>query len=365
VPEAILQRHFSFLRRLVIEPVQVVVFGSVAVICALEDLGAWSLVIGNYAGFLVSSTLAWILVRWRPKWHQVSFAMWRELVAFGRHIFASTAILQLGEQVADTAIVGRGLGTAPLGQYRYAFRIAATPFQLLLAGASYVVYPAFARIATEPERLRAAFLRALRWMCAFGFPAGLILIPLGPAIAVLVFGDVWLPAGHAAVAMCLYTGAGAISSAASEGLKAEGRPDALVRMHTITAATTATAMLALLPLGLSAVAAGLSIGALAGAIYALVATRRVLSIPIRPMLQEIWPPFASGAVMALVLLPIDRLVLQPAEQSTVLGLAYLALEGLAAIAIVAASMRLLAPAAFADITGTVGSRAAGALRGRQ
>ncbi len=358
VPEAILQRQFSFLRRLVIEPVQVIVFGTVAVVCAAQGLGPWSLVIGNYAGFAVSSTLAWALIRWRPKRSQISFAMWRELVSYGRHIFASTAILQLGEQVADTAIVGRGLGTAALGQYRYAFRIAATPFQLLLAGASYVVFPAFARIAADRERLQAAFLRSLRWMCIFGFPSGLILIPLGPALAVLVFGEVWLPAGQAAVAMCLYTGAGAISSIASEGLKAEGRPDALVRMHTVTAAVTATFMLALLPLGLSAVAAGMSIGATAGALYALRATRRILGIPFRSLIHEIWPPALAGTLMALILLPIDRLLLDPTSHGTFVGLCLTAAEGLAGIVIFTGFMHLFAPHAVSELVTTVRERIA-------
>ena len=39
--------------------------------------------------------------------------MWRELVAYGRHIFFATSILRLGEQAADTLIVGRGLGKSP------------------------------------------------------------------------------------------------------------------------------------------------------------------------------------------------------------------------------------------------------------
>ncbi|MEZ5061021.1 MAG: lipopolysaccharide biosynthesis protein [Solirubrobacterales bacterium] len=363
VPEAILQRRFSFLRRLVIEPIQVVVFGTVAVVCAVKGLGPWSLVIGNYAGFAVSSGLAWALVRWRPQRRLVSFAMWRELVAFGRHIFTSTAILQLGEQVADTAIVGRGLGTAPLGQYRYAFRIAATPFQLLLAGASYVIFPALSRIATDRERLRGAFLRSLRWMCIFGFPAGLILIPLGPALAVLVFGDVWRPAGEAAIAMCLYTGAGAITSITSEGLKADGRPDMLVRMHAITTGVTAGSMLALLPLGLTAVAAGLSLGGVAGALYALRATRLQLGVPLRSTWREIWPPALAGTVMALVLLPLDRLVLDPTSHGTFAGLCLVGLEGLAGAAIFTAAMHLLAPHSVAEFVTEIRARIAARTQG--
>jgi PST family polysaccharide transporter len=356
VPDAILQRRFSFLRRLVIEPVQVIAFGTVAVVCAVSGLGAWSLVIGNYAGFAFSSSLGWILVRWRPRRHLVSFAMWRELVAFGRHVFASTAILQIGEQVADTAIVGRGIGTAALGQYRYAYRIASTPFSMLLAGASYVVFPACARIAQDRARLQAAFLRSLRWMCIAGFPSGLILVPLGPALATLVFGDVWLDAGRAAMAMCAYTGAGAISSVASEALKAEGRPDRLVRMHSFNAVVTAGTMLALLPLGLTAVAAGLSAGAIAGAIYAIFAMDRVVGVRPRAMLREIWPPAVASVTMALLLLPLDREVLQPATHGTFAGLLLVLAEGIAGILIFAGLMRVLAPHSAAELRSLVSAR---------
>ena len=75
--------------------------------------------------------------------------MWRELVGFGRHVFAATAILRAGEQ-SDALIVGRVIGTSALGQFRYAFRLASAPFLLLLATASYVLYPGL-----RPDRGRA------------------------------------------------------------------------------------------------------------------------------------------------------------------------------------------------------------------
>ena len=44
VPSAILQRSFSFRRRMIIEPVQVVVFGTVAIVAAARASapGPWS-----------------------------------------------------------------------------------------------------------------------------------------------------------------------------------------------------------------------------------------------------------------------------------------------------------------------------------
>ena len=56
--------------------------------------------------------------------------------------------MRTGEQ-SDTVIVGKFLGEAPLGQFRYAVRLAMTPFQLLLAAAAYVLFPAFSRISAE------------------------------------------------------------------------------------------------------------------------------------------------------------------------------------------------------------------------
>ena len=64
------------------------------------------------------------------------------------------------------------------------------------------------------------------------------------------------------MAMSAYTAGGIVTSVVSEALKAEGRPDRLTRMHTVTAVLTLGSMLALAPVGLTAVAAGMSIGAL-------------------------------------------------------------------------------------------------------
>ena len=359
IPDAILQRRFSFLRRLVIEPIQVVVFGVVTVVAAVNDLGVWSLVIGQYAAIAISAILAWAFARWRPRMELVSFGMWRELAAYGRHLFTSSVILRIGEQAADTAVVGTGLGTAALGQYRYAYRIAATPFQLILAGASYVIFPAFARIATDRTRLKAAFLRSLRWMSVLGFPAGLILIPLGPALAVLVFGDVWRPAGEAAMAMCAYTGASAVSSVVAEAMKAEGRTDRLVRVNLMITVVTIVAMLALLPLGLTAVAAGLSLGAIAGTIIALFVVRDVLELPLASTWREIWPPALAAVVMAAVLLPLDRLVLEPTSHGTFAGLGIVSLEGVAGVVIFAACLSAFAPGTIAELRDAVRNRRAG------
>ncbi len=179
VPNAILQRRFSSVRLTVVDPLEVVAFGIVSIALAARGYGPWALVIGQYAAFVTSTSLVWIFARWRPRAALMSYRMWRELASYSRHVLLSSAISRFGGQMADTVIVGRSLGPASLGQFRYALRIAMLPWSVAQTGAGYVLFPALARISADRQRLQAAFLRSLRWMVAIGFPAGMVLVPLG------------------------------------------------------------------------------------------------------------------------------------------------------------------------------------------
>lgn len=355
VPDALLQRRFSFLRRIVIEPISVVAFGVAAVIGTANGLGAWGLVIGTYAFSVTDLILAWGFARWRPNLRLASFGLWRELVGYGRHILLATAILRVGEQ-ADTLWLGRFLGTAPLGQYRYGFRLASTSYLSLVAGASYVLFPAFARITATRDRFEAAFMRSLRWMTMVAFPAGLGLLALGVPLATILFGDVWHRAGEIATAMCLYPAMSAMSSLASEALKADGRPDLLTRMHTLTTVLGAILMGALLaPFGVIGVAAALSIAATVSGAYALSLVHRVLGFSVRSMVEEMWPSAVAAAVMGACILALDRLVIHAASHSAAVGVVCLVGETLAGAAIVLAVTALVAPARIGELRRGVAS----------
>ena len=142
VPQALLQRRFSFLRRMVVEPAGVVVFGVAAVIATANGLGAWGLVIGYYASAGADVILSWALVRWRPQIRQMSVQMWRELVNYGRFVLAAHGVMLAAEQL-PVLLIGRFVGTAPLGQYRYASRLGVTPLAFIVQAGSYVLFPGF------------------------------------------------------------------------------------------------------------------------------------------------------------------------------------------------------------------------------
>lgn len=351
VPGAMLQRRFSFLRRVIVEPAGVTAFGVAAVIATANGMGVWGLVIGQYAYAVTEFVLSWTLapIPIRPRF--VSFRIWRELAGYGRHVLAATVILRVGDQ-ADTGLIGRFLSASSLGQYRYAIRLASTSYSTLLAGASYVLFPAFTRIAADRDRFERGYLRSLHWLCFFAFPAGMLLLPLGEPLAVVLFGDTWRAAGQAAMAMCVYPCASILSSIASEALKADGKPERLTRMHTVTTVSTVALMLALLPLGLNGVAAGLSAGAVVGGIYALRQVRTHIGFALGPMWERIWPPAVASVVMAGVVLGAER-VLDAGHHGTALDAGLIVGGTALGLVVYLGLLSFLAPNTIRELRGAV------------
>jgi O-antigen/teichoic acid export membrane protein len=350
VPEALLQRRFSFLRRMIVEPASVLAFGITAIVLTADGLGVWGLVIAQYASFLVQALVSWGLVSWRPKLRLASFAMWRELISYGRHTVAATTVIRVGEEI-PVFLLGRFTGAAALGQLRYGRRIASLPLAMIMAAASYVLFPAFARIATERERFQASVLRALRWMAILAVGGGLIMIPLGKPLTTLAFGSVWTEAGEAVMALGVYTAARGISSLVVEALKADGRPEVVTRMNVIELVVGTAAMAALLPFGLVGVCVGISIGAVVRGVYAIHRAHVVVGLPLRNLLEAIRAPFIAALAMVAVLLPLDTLVLHAGDRAIVPGLLLLTFEALLGVAIYAGILHVLIPGALAELRG--------------
>lgn len=348
VPQALLQRRFSFLRRMIVEPASVLVFGVVAVICAADGLGPWSLVVGYYASALADVLMSWAFVNWRPRLRQISFAMWRELAGYGRYVLAAHAVM-MGTGQLPVLLIGRFSGSGPLGQYRYGERLSITPLALVIQAGSYVLFPAFARITAERERFRAAMLRSLRLMCTLSFPLVSLLIPLGVPAAVLLFGEVWREAGYATM---ILTGAAlseTLISFASEVLKADGHPEILTRVHIVLFGCSAVAMLALLPLGLYGVCAGISIGSILASLYALGRVKRLNALAVRDLIRASVPSLVASLAMVAVLVPLEFLVVNADERGTAIGLALVVGEALLGLAIFALAMLVVAPATMREM----------------
>ena len=286
VPQALLQRRLSFVRRMIVDPLAAVAYLVVAVIAGASGLGAWALVLATYAGAVVSAALAWTLARWRPRPRLASKRTWRELARFGRPVVVGD-LIQRGVEETPVAGIGRFIGAGALGQYTYALRVATQPLGLIVNGIAYVLLPSFARLAPDRRRLRAAVQRALRGVCSLAFPAGLIFVPLGVPAMTVVFRAKWHQAGYALMALSVSCGALSIAALATEIWKATGRVGFLPRMHGLALGLTVALVAAALPLGVVGVCGAMSLASLGVAAYALWGMHVVIDIRVRALASEV------------------------------------------------------------------------------
>jgi FkbM family methyltransferase len=361
VPNALLQRRFSFVRRVVVEPLSVLAFGITAIIACAQGLGVWGLVLGTYASGAAHAVLSWAFAGWRPNLRLATFTMWRELVGFGRHIFASEILARAGT-IAETLFLGRFVSPASLGHYRYAYRIASLPLLAAVNVGSYVLFPAFARISNDQERFRAAVLRSLRWMWVLALPASLFLLALGEPLAVLLFGQRWRPTGYALMALSGYGFGGAVMSLASEAFKALGRPELLPRIVLLSAGLSVSLMVAGIPFGLVGVATAVSIASLAVGAYSLRLLVKVIDFPLQTLLSAIWAPTVASLTAGLSLLAFEQLVAHADQHALVPGFAILFAEAAGGIVLYLLVLAALAPPLARELVQLRFLDAAGVLR---
>lgn len=331
VPNALLRRRMSLRPVLLVEPVAAATLGIAGGVALAAGLGVWGLAIGAYASAAVRSVLMWGLGSWRPRYRGASIALWKELAGYARHIIAGETIRQ-ATTIVTTALTGRVLGPASLGQFRYGYRMAVSGAGLTSAGA-YVLLPTFSRLASDRERLRSAYVRALHVAAIVLFPVALLLGALGEPIAVFLFGEPWAEAGWVFTAMAglvLVSGPGSV---AAEFLKATGRPEILAQAHVLTAVIGISLVAAFVSVGGPIlVGAAIALGAAAGTVYIIVRAASIVAAPRRSVFGSMAVPLACGLFAAGLVFILDQVVLDARSASGLRSLALLTLElGLGAV----------------------------------
>ena len=349
VPQALLQRRLSFLRRMIVDPLAAIAYLVVAIIAGVNGLGVWALVLATYAGAIVTAVAAWTLARWRPRPRLASRRTWRELARFGRPVVIAE-LIKRGVDEVPVAGIGRFIGAGALGQYTYALRVAMQPLGLIVNGIAYVLLPSFARLASDERRLRAAVVRALRAVSAIAFPAGLIFVPLGVPAMTVVFGARWHQAGYALMPLAVGCALLSLDSLATEIWRATGRVRFLPRMQGLALVLTTVLVAAALPLGLIGVCGAILVASVGVALYALWGIGAATEIRLPALAAEVWPPALAAALMAAALYPIDRLIVHAGTHHVGVDLALLAAEALLGMAIYLTSLRLIAPRTTAELT---------------
>ncbi|MBL1074059.1 oligosaccharide flippase family protein [Nocardia sp. 2] len=348
VPDALMQRAFQFKRRIIVDPANALAFATVSITLAATGFGVWSMVAGYYAAVGVSVIAAWWLAGWLPFRGRFRVALWRELATFSLPLLID-GVVERAVEAAEVVIVGNRLDTAALGNYRNGRKLSFLPVVAIVQVCSYVLFPAFATIAGEPDRLKRGFLRALTWMWLAVVPASALLGATGEAVVVLLLGHEWRGAGQLVEVMAGVGMGFALMSVCAEAMKGAGRPHLLYWMSGVGALTMVPLLLILVHHGLWGVGLALSTSALATGLTGLILSRRVVGVSRGELARCLVPPLLAGVLAAVAVGLLEHMILHASERGVAAGLGLVVAEAFAFGVLYLGVLQLISPSSLAPV----------------
>ena len=163
--------------------------GIVGVTAAALGAGAWAMIASQICTSGMSTVLLWTFSSWRPKL-MFSVASLRSLGGFGLNLFGARSLDYVNRN-ADNILVGRFLGSAPLGAYSVAYNIMLVPLGRLILPIQDVLFPAYSRWQDDQARLARVWLRVVRVVAALVCPMMIGLTIVADDFVRVVLGHRW------------------------------------------------------------------------------------------------------------------------------------------------------------------------------
>lgn len=176
-------------------------FGIVGIAVAGVVGSVYALVIA----YLVQSAIALCLLYAKTR-HVVglSFAgdARRSHLSFGGMVLVTNLVNWLVDAM-DRVVVGKLFSAASLGHYSAAYNLIYAPVGALYPNLQSTVFSSTARLQSEPERMRHAYLELLNAVTAIFIPLFVGVFFFAPKLVLAIYGPNWLAAARIAEAFCL------------------------------------------------------------------------------------------------------------------------------------------------------------------
>jgi O-antigen/teichoic acid export membrane protein len=200
-----------------------------ASIALARPLGVWALVVGPLAGSLLVLVASYLLAPYRPRL-SLDRAAAQPLLRYGRWIFVVALLSVLGRSVLQLAI-SRRVGTAELGLYFLAAKLAFLPAEVSSEVVGSVAFPLYAQLKVEPRVAARTFRAILMGMMAVLLPVSLLLVTLAPSLVQDLLGERWQGAAPLIQVLAWVNVIGLFGDAVVPVLKGIGKPSQVAALE--------------------------------------------------------------------------------------------------------------------------------------
>lgn len=259
----------------------------------------WALVAGILSQRLLRVAFSYRMHPYRPR---LDLSAWRGLLGYSLWLSLINVATLLRDR-ADAILLGRLLGTAPVGIFSIGAEIAALPATELVEPACRAAFSGFSTARNTGLDAGETWLRVIAGLTLLSFPAGAGLALVAGPLVRLAFGERWLAAvplvQMLGVAGCL----AAFGTIGSVLLRVHGRMGAVLGITLAGAALRVALLLLLIPrFGLLGAGAAAALGLVFDHLLSLAITLRAFAVPPSALLGRLWRGVLATATMAGVLL---------------------------------------------------------------
>ncbi len=222
----VLQRNLDFRSKYWVAVVPYIAgYAPVGITLAYLDFGPWALAYAILVERCLSMILLFVLTE-HPRNPGFSLREAKDLLGFGTGYSINTIVWYFTRNT-DLFVVGRWMGPAALGFYSWASSLIKAPVMASTILVD-VLFPAYAEIQDEPERLKTAFMRSVSVAALIAYPllAGMFLV--APELVRGVFGARWEPTVGVLQIQCVGALVWCINSLSEAAVRAKGAVFALM-----------------------------------------------------------------------------------------------------------------------------------------
>jgi lipopolysaccharide exporter len=290
---ALMQKELEFSKIGSIETVSVMAGFTVTVGAAMYYPFAMTAIVGYLVNTVVRTSLFGFFGRkiYRPGLH-FSLKSVGSNLKFGAWLTADSIINYVNTNLS-TLVLARILGASIAGGYNLAYNVAVVPPMKLNPIITRVLFPAFAKIQDDTDKLRLNFYKLLSIVGIINFPALLGLLVISNNFVPLVFGEKWQFITPVLQLLCVVGLLRSIGNPIGSLLMAKARVDISFKFNVFK---TCLFIPAIIVGGYLAGALGVTLGFLFVQVVNTVLSYFIMIKPVlgssyRQYIQSIWLPF--------------------------------------------------------------------------
>lgn len=286
----------------------ILVYGIVGIVLAVNGAGVWALVIGNLSGKVAGALVYWITVKWHP---QLMFSLQRvrSLFRFSSKLLVTNLLNTLMNNI-HSVVIGRFFPKANLGYYQRGQQIPQFMMVAVDGSISDVLYPTFSLMKDDPAAVKTAVRRAVKTSMFLMLPMLAGLFAVAEPLTVFLLTEKWIestPFMQLSCIVCMFWPL----NVREHAINAMGFSTATMKNSLITKGLTLVLIFVCIPAGIYAILISTIFASVVSVIISSHYTKKYYGYSIWELCLDIAPVLLLSVAMGAAVMLLNSLPLVP------------------------------------------------------